>query len=177
MCSVHAQELRRGIQRLQQQRKEDERQTTGSPCGSDGVDAATSFRQPQTAFSHTLSTLSRLSASYRRCYWKSGAEMMFPIMFGHLTFASHRCWTVHIKKGVFLAAEAWRRRYGRSVLHAAKSAAGGEMVLRIRQGRDAYPLEGWRKVGEGEDAWYEGPDGARCATTRLPQLRQHVLRE
>ena len=37
--------------------------------------------------------------------------MLFPIFFGHLTFASHRCWTIIIKKGVFLAAEAWRQEY------------------------------------------------------------------
>ena len=71
----------------------------------------------KTRFGETLDVLKRLDASYKRCYWKSGAEMLFPILFGHMTFASHRCWTIYIKKAVFLAAEAWRRRYGKSARH------------------------------------------------------------
>ena len=70
-------------------------------------------------FAETLRVLKRLSASYRRCYWKSASEMLFPIFYGHMTFASHRCWTVFIKKGIFLAAEAWCKRFGRVVRHAA----------------------------------------------------------
>ena len=59
----------------------------------------------KTVYQETMRTLNRLSASYRRCYWKSGAEMVFPILQGHLTFASHRCWTVYVKKAVFQATE------------------------------------------------------------------------
>ena len=70
-----------------------------------------------TRFGETLQTLKRLSASYRRCYWKSGAEMLFPMFFGHMAFASHRCWTVYIKKAIFLAAQAWRHRYGDTLRH------------------------------------------------------------
>ena len=32
-------------------------------------------------------------------------KTVFPILHGHLTFASHRCWTVYVKKAVFQAAE------------------------------------------------------------------------
>ena len=53
----------------------------------------------KSAFAEAMSTLNRLSSSYRRCYWKSSTEMLFPILFGHMTFASHRCWTVFVKKG------------------------------------------------------------------------------
>ena len=60
-------------------------------------------------FGQTLEVLKRLSASYRRCYWKSGSEMLFPILFGHLTFASHRFWTMLIKNGGIWAVEARRR--------------------------------------------------------------------
>ena len=45
--------------------------------------------------------------------------MLFLIFFGHMTFASHRCWTVFIKKAVFLAAQAWRRTCGSAMRHAA----------------------------------------------------------
>ena len=79
------------------------------------------------------------------------SELMFPILFGHMTFASHRCWTVHIKKGVALAAEAWRLQYGNAVRHSALRAGGGELLHVIRSGRDPYPLLNWSKV--------ERPDG------------------
>ena len=38
--------------------------------------------------------------------------MAFPVLFRHLSFTTHRCWTVFIREGIFLAAEAWRQHYG-----------------------------------------------------------------
>ena len=88
---------------------------------SQGDEVLVSSPATRSQFGATLDVLKRLSASYRRCYWKSGAEMLFPILFGHMTFASHRCWTVYVKKGVYLAAEAWRKLYGRAVRHSTPS--------------------------------------------------------
>jgi hypothetical protein len=160
-------EMRRGLERLQQNR-ETEQQKIREEIEKQGLDAdkhltaaerkALKGRSP---FAHTMDVLKRLSASYRRCYWKSGAEMLFPILFGHMTFASHRCWTVFIKKAVFLASEAWRGEYGNAVRHAALKDGGGEVVQYIRAGMDAYPLVGWKKVvlHEGGAIAYEGPHG------------------
>ena len=58
--------------------------------------------------------------------------MLFPIFYAHMTVASHRCWNVFVKKGVFLAAEAWRRQYGRAVRHAALQDDGGEILPEFR---------------------------------------------
>ena len=96
-------ELRRGIQRLETQRRaEDDKvlhrvsNTTAIPSASTSAGGATEevaavapTAKTQSEFGKTLATLTRLSASYRLCYWKSGSEMLFPIMFGHLTFPSH----------------------------------------------------------------------------------------
>ena len=89
--------------------------------------------------------------------------MLFPILFGHLTFASHRCWTVFIKKGVFLSAEAWRRAHGQAVRHAALRDGGGEVLQYIRTGMDPYPMMGWKRCQVEEDGpfVYEGPNGER----------------
>ena len=78
-----------------------------------------------------------------------------------MTFASHRCWTVFVKKGVFLAAEAWRRQFGRAVRHGALKDGGGEILQYNRTGMDPFPLVGWRKVAAEEEgpATYEGPNG------------------
>ena len=90
--------------------------------------------------------------------------MLFPILYGHLTFASHRCWTIYIKKGVYLAAEAWRREYGKALQHNAKQEEGRAVVQYIRPGVDPYTLAGWRRE-EGEDgkSSYVGPGGERFA--------------
>ena len=101
-------ELRRGIERLETQRRgEDGRGKKVASVvldakvlhrGSDTTaiaSASTSARgaseeaaavaptvKTQSAFGKTLATLTRLSASYRRCYWKSGSEIFFRIMLG-----------------------------------------------------------------------------------------------
>jgi len=90
--------------------------------------------------------------------------MLFPVLFGHMTFASHRCWTVFIKKAVFLAAEAWRKECGTVVRHAALKDGGGEVVQYIRAGMDPYPMVGWRRMElEGGEIVFEGPNGERYA--------------
>ena len=116
----------------------------------------------KTPFAEAMRTLTRLSSSYRRCYWKSGSEMLFPLLYGHMTFASHRCWTVYVKKAVFLAAQAWRTMYGRSVRHAALAAGGGETIRYIRPGMDPYPLIGWTRHDEDGAVYFKGPNGEIC---------------
>ena len=44
--------------------------------------------------------------------WKSGCEFAFPILFGHLSFATLRCWTAFTRKAILCASEAWRMSYG-----------------------------------------------------------------
>jgi len=135
-------ELRAGLERLNA-RREAEQARVKDELAKLGDDAEKSLSSAQkkalkgrSRFGETLDVLKRLSASYRRCYWKSGSEMLFPIFFGHLTFASHRCWTIFIKKGVFLAAEAWRQEYGSAVRHAAIKEGGGEVLQYVRAGLD-----------------------------------------
>ena len=63
--------------------------------------------------------------------------------------------------GVFLAAEAWRRQYGRAVRYAALRDGGGDILQHNRAGMDPYPLLGWKKTSleEGGAFLYEGPHG------------------
>ena len=78
-----------------------------------------------------------------------------------MTFQSHRCWTVYVKKAVYLAAEAWRREHGRAVRHSALKDGGGEILQFNRTGMDPYPLVGWKKIipDDGTRIIYEGPHG------------------
>ena len=138
--------LRQGLERLEEQRSQEretldlKRTNLEETLGRELTKEDMKAFKGKSVFAETMRTINRLSSSYRRCYWKSGAEMIFPILYGHMTFASHRCWTVYVKKGVFQAAQAWRRVYGRSIRHAAIRAGGGEIIQHLRQGMDPYPL-------------------------------------
>ena len=163
--------LRQGLERLEDQRLLEKLTLAGDSLeleSSLGRKLTKQEMKPykgKSAFAETLRTLNRMSASYRRCQWKSGAEMIFPILYGHLTFTSHRCWTVYTKKAIFLAAESWRSMYGQSIRHAAIKAGGGEILQHLRQGMDPYPLPGWRWIDCEGLRLLEGPHGERCPTS------------
>ena len=136
-------ELRVGIYRLEQQRQEERRKFEDSAATTEAQTMALQGRSP---FADVMRTLTRLASSYRRCYWKSGSESLFPILFGHMTFASHRTWTVYVKKAIFLAAEAWRALHGETVRRAVLADSGGELLKAFYTdasgGKSLWPLRG-----------------------------------
>ena len=98
-------------------------------------------------FAETLRTLTRLSSSYRRCHWKSAAEVIFPLLYQHLTYASHRSWKLYVKKAIFFGVEAWRRHYGDSILNRVVDRGDeAEPVILCRPGLD--DLEAGRRSSE-----------------------------
>ena len=120
-------------------------------------------------FAETMKTISRLSSSYRRCHWKSASEIIFPLLYQHLTFASHRTWKLFVKKAVFLSVEAWKQQYGNSVLHASNATeVENDPIIFRREGVDDVLLTGWRKVqrtdeNTGDVSYvYLGPSGQIC---------------
>ena len=99
-------------------KRERDREAEVQPCSLAG-DYPPHFTRRGILFSETLKTLSRLiSSSYRRCHWKSAAEVIFPLLQQHLTYASHRTWKLFTKKAIYLAMASWRRLYSDSVLQA-----------------------------------------------------------
>ncbi|CAE7258426.1 unnamed protein product [Symbiodinium sp. CCMP2592] len=159
-------ELRRGIERLESERavREQEAAEARRVAAEEGVVLKNGRGK---LFRETRKTLSRLSSSYRRCHWKSVAEVVFPLLFEHLTFASHRTWKLYTKKAIYFCVEAWKRRYGPSVLRC-EPRPDSEPVVYQREGLDEVVLRGWRKVvredeltGE-ETHLYVGPAGQVC---------------
>ena len=130
--------LREGLKRLEEQREKErdelkkQRVSLEQSLGRELDKEEAKQYKGKTHFKETMRTINRLNSSYRRCYWKSGAEMIFPILYGHMTFSSHRVWTVFVKKAVFQAADVWRKLYGRSIRHAAIQAGGGEIIQHSR---------------------------------------------
>lgn len=85
-------ELRKGIARLTEQRgSEAFRLTEVAEEATKVLNCGAPIAKKKSAFAETLASLSRLQFSYRRWYWKSRSEMLFPVLYGQLIYASHRC--------------------------------------------------------------------------------------
>ena len=50
-------------------------------------DAAAAARRD--TYRRTMQVLARFETCFRRASWKGGSEMVFPILFGHLSFMTH----------------------------------------------------------------------------------------
>ena len=163
--------LRKGVERLEVERaqRQDARETDVKRAAAVGEDPQIPSRR-SILFSESLKTLTRLSSSYRRCHWKSGAEVIFPILHRHLTYASHRTWKLYTKRALYFCSEAWRREYGQSVLQAHKEmGAEDELVVYRREGLDDLTMQGWCKVKTVDELtqepveFYRGPQGQLCS--------------
>ena len=133
----------------------------GAPDGS--ISAATSRRRED--FRRTMQVLTRFESSFRRASWKGGCEMVFPILFGHLSFMTHRCWTVYMKRAIFLAAESWRRRYGQ--LKTQRDTDPSNTVLYKLPTGETCALQGWRSEVRDGAAIYIGPDGEEFSAAKF----------
>lgn len=157
-----------GIERLEDERKEraEARQAEEEAARAAGQHIP---GRRNANFAETLRTLTRLSSSYRRCHWKSAAEVIFPLLYQHLTYASHRSWKLYVKKAIFFGVEAWRRHYGDSILNRVVDRGDeAEPVILCRPGLDDLELKGWKKVQRSDpatgviDELFIGPSGQAC---------------
>ena len=123
----------------------------------------------QQNFRKTMQVLSRFESSFRRASWKSGCELVFPILFGHLSFTTHRCWTVYMRKSIFLAAEAWRQHYGQ-LATGRNDNPEAKLDFKLPSSGNIITLEGWRtEVRQGENGDYTiyiSPEGEEFENLR-----------
>ncbi|CAK0795192.1 unnamed protein product, partial [Prorocentrum cordatum] len=78
-----------GARRLKSQWDDRGAQAAGG-AGDEAQSTAAGKRRED--FKRTLQVLARFETCFRRASWKSGSEMIFPMLFGHLSFMTHRCW-------------------------------------------------------------------------------------
>ncbi len=55
--------------------------------------------------------LLRIQTAYTRSKHVGGAQLVFPMLFGHMCYNTHRCWNVWVKTAAWRAHESWRRAY------------------------------------------------------------------
>ena len=102
-----------------------------------------------------MQVLPRFESCFRRASWKSGSEMVFPMLFGHLAFMTHRCWKVFMRKAIYLAAEAWRKEYGQ--LATQSKAPTCSISYSLPEKGEHVLMEGWSKIRRDGDDLYIGP--------------------
>ena len=151
-----------GVRRLRDEWEDSEAQRqerarNGPPSEQEKQPRAIADARRRESFRRTMQVLCRFETCFRRASWKSGSEMVFPMLFGHLAFMTHRCWKVFMRRAIYLAAEAWRRAYGQleTVARPPDSfvaytlPANGEVVL----------MTGWSREKRGDIDVYTSPDG------------------
>ena len=140
-----------GVRRLQSEWQDSESKLVSE---SDSNDGGVSKRRED--FRKTMQVLSRFESCFRRSSWKSGSEMVFPMLFGHLAFMTHRCWNLFMRKAIYLGAEAWRRKYGQLATHCEKPPS---IVTFTLPGGQSVAMDGWtHDRRDGADV-YIGPEG------------------
>ena len=79
----------------------------------------------------------------RKAAFKSGCELVFPILFRHMTFATHGCWQVFMGKAIYFANEAWRIKYGQMPTQDVPR-SNSQLLFQLSASTD-HLLEGWRQ--------------------------------
>jgi len=130
----------------------------------------------QQAFRRALQTLNRLDTSFRRASWKSGCEMLFPILFGHMSFQTHRCWCIFMRRTIWLAAESWRRYYGQ-VKGTVVGSTSVTPQFKLPTGALITLPQGWHmELREGREVYID-PDGASYTSQELLPLALAAFEE
>ena len=68
-----------------------------------------------------LQMLRKMVHLIARLQVKSGAEMAFPILFGHMSFSSHRTWELNVRRPVALLWTSWEANNSKSLLRLGQS--------------------------------------------------------
>ena len=151
--------------------EEEERKKSASGDLPGNAVTDTAGEQRRQRVGRSMQMLMRFESSFRRASWKSGCEMVFPILFGHLCFATQRCWTVYMCKAIFLAAEAWRCFYGQTSTHS-HSSVTSKLDFEMPAGNQILPT-GWSQRSElgpnGHSTVYVSPDGAEYDSLSFTQ--------
>ena len=110
--------------------------------------------------------LLRINTAYTKCKHVGGSELVFPILFGHLCYPTHRCWNVWMKTAVWRALESWRRAIGSVHAVVPKKVAEPESLANADRGSCAL-LPRTRRPVDGTKV--EGPDGTLYETVEEAQ--------
>ncbi len=118
--------------------------------------------------------LIRINTSYTKAKHIGGAQLVFPMLFGHMCYQTHRCWNVWTKAAVGRAMQSWREASkGCAAEESHASLPSGQLVLAHRGKMSPLPTT-WKQRGSGVLA----PDGTvydSIATARRAFLAANAM--
>ena len=112
-----------------------------------------------------VQVLMRMKGAYDASTHKSACELAFPILFGHMCFASHRCWTVFVQRGLYEITDSYGQAFPAE--HRAKGSDGTtKESITLTVGKRSVRLpEGWNV--ECDDS-----STAASAASAVPPMRK-----
>ncbi len=118
--------------------------------------------------------LIRINTAYTKAKHIGGAQLVFPMLFGHMCYQTHRCWNVWTKAAVWRAMQSWRKASkGCAAEESHASLPSGQLVLAHRGKMSPLPTR-WKQRGSGVLA----PDGTvydSIATARRAFLAANAV--
>ena len=144
--------LRAGVERKLEEIKDEDRrlQEQHKATGTGRQSVAPSKKQAQ--------LLLRIHTAYTRAKHVGGAQLVFPMLFGHMCYSTHRHWNVWIKTAVWRAQESWRRAYASQLPRPQQKASDREQLAIAHRGCMVFLPKNWRR--RPSDNAILAPDGS-----------------
>ena len=116
------------------------------------------FGKKTTRAQQALQMLRKMVHLIARLQVKSGAEMVFPMLFGHMSFSTHRTWEVNVRRPVALLWKSWEAEHGKSLQRLRHSATFRHTLnMYLPQERDQKLPPDWLLLEVPSDTLHEGP--------------------
>ena len=116
---------------------------------------------------------------------KSGAEMAFPVIVGHMSFSTRRTWEVNVRRPMALLCKSWEASHGKSLQRLRHSASFRHTLnMFLPQERDVALPPDWLvlevpsdSLKQGPKSIYLSPRGARFESyeSACASLRHHII--
>ena len=157
--------LRTGLERLHSQFKAEDEQAKQLAAETG------TKKKPMAVSRRAARVLLRLNTAYTRCVHKGGPELVFPMLFGHMCYQTHRCWNVWTKTAVWRAMTAWRRSCNAMTTNSSSTETmrgaarpQPDQMAYAHRGLLSLLPKGWRSHEGGvlspNDEWFDSPQEA-----------------
>ena len=138
--------LRDGLQKLQDDWQQQKLQQKAEPLAADGRRV-----KQKTLPQKAMSVLMRVRAVYEASSYRSASELVFPILFGHLCYASHSCWTVFVQKALYQCTVSYDNAFPSEINQQYTAPPDGERVSCMVNGRNITLPDTWSRLTNEDD--------------------------
>ena len=114
-----------------------------------------------------LQMLRKMVHLIARLQVKSGAEMAFPVIFGHMSFSTHRTWEVNVRRPVAMLWKSWEASHGKSLQRLRRCASFRQTLnMFLPQERDVELPPDWMVLEVPSDSLKQEPKSIFVVSAR-----------